>query len=102
MVNHYSDYGLSIPINQPKEVYEYLDKEFKIDNKKIEIFTSAYIKSAYKMGELREDGIWQKDEDGGKNFAAAINDLLHIVEKYNITPEQYEMGDIFLKRNSYH
>ena len=31
---HYSDYGLSIPINQPKEVYEYLDKEFKIDNKK--------------------------------------------------------------------
>ena len=49
------------------------------------------------MGELREDGIWPKDEDGGKNFAAAINDLLHIVEKYNITPEQYEMGDIFLK-----
>ena len=50
------------------------------------------------MGELREDGIWPKDEDGGKNFAAAINDLLHIVEKYNITPEQYEMGDIFLKK----
>ena len=31
-------------------------------------------------------------------FAAAINDLLHIVEKYNITPEQYEMGDIFFKK----
>ena len=73
-------------------VYNHYLKHIK---KKIELFLASYLKSIYHMGELREDGIWPKDEDGGKYFSKALNNFLNIIEKEKIYPDKHK-GDIFL------